>query len=391
MTPRRSIFERQYRATLKLHMKPGGRTKFSEAARGMGVEARKAGVAWPDLAEMHSHAVIADHLPGCNGKRRVALLKRAGAFLTQAVSAPDSLNRFGKDATHNAECLGTLLDRGLELAISNHELNVELTLRKEAEIIHKKRDRHYVNQLAQSDLRKQQLGLLSRQVISAQEEERKRLSRDLHDVIAQALAGVNLRLAVLRKDSALSNRGVASSISATQQLVEKSAALVYQFARDLRPTALDDLGLAPALHSYLKSFSERTGIRTHLKVYAGIESLDAASRIVLYRVAQEAITNVSRHAHASHVDVLIEKLGTKISMKVKDNGKSFDVQRVLLARGNKRLGLLGMRERLEMVGGDFSIESAPGDGTTIIAQIPISVTSTAKHRRNQVKPVRRSR
>ena len=96
-----------------------------------------------------------------------------------------------------------------------------------------------------------------------------------------------------------------------------------------------------------------------------MEQLDTAKRTVLFRVAQEALTNVARHAQASRVEVSIQKLPDGICMKIKDDGKSFQVERVLHAKGGKRLGLLGMRERLEMVGGNFDVESAPGKGTTI--------------------------
>jgi signal transduction histidine kinase len=154
--------------------------------------------------------------------------------------------------------------------------------------------------------------------------------------------------------------------------VEKSVDIVHQFARDLRPTVLDDLGLIPALHSFLKNFTTRTGVRASLATFTmKIEELDAARRTALFRVAQEALTNVARHAHASRVEVSIQKLPDCVCMKIKDDGKSFDVDRTLRSNGGKRLGLLGMRERLEMIGGKFVVESAPGKGTTILAQIPL--------------------
>jgi signal transduction histidine kinase len=133
---------------------------------------------------------------------------------------------------------------------------------------------------------------------------------------------------------------------------------------------LDDLGLIPALHSFAKLFSQRTRVRVHLKAFAGVEQLDIAKRTVLYRVAQEALTNVARHAKASHVEIALQQLADGIGMKIKDDGISFSVEQQLHAKGGKRLGLLGMRERVEMVGGTFGIESAPGQGTTIQVEIP---------------------
>jgi signal transduction histidine kinase len=126
------------------------------------------------------------------------------------------------------------------------------------------------------------------------------------------------------------------------------------------------------LHSFVKSFSKQTRLHVRLTIFAGVEKLDNAKRTVLYRIAQEALTNVARHARANLVDVSIEKRPDSICLKIKDDGKSFQVDRVLHAKRNKRLGLLGMRERVEMVGGSFSIESAPGKGTTICAHIPVT-------------------
>jgi signal transduction histidine kinase len=107
-----------------------------------------------------------------------------------------------------------------------------------------------------------------------------------------------------------------------------------------------------------------------LKAFAGVEQLDTAKKTVLFRVAQEALNNVARHAQASRVDVNIQELPDGICMKIKDDGKSFRVQRVLNIKGRKHLGLLGMRERLEMVGGHFGVESVQNKGTTVIAKIP---------------------
>jgi signal transduction histidine kinase len=216
----------------------------------------------------------------------------------------------------------------------------------------------------------EQLRQLSRQILSAQEEERKRISRELHDVIAQTLTGINVRLAALKKEAGLNTKDFERNIVRTQRLVEKSVNVVHQFARELRPAVLDDLGLIPALHAYMKGFTTRTGVRTHLTAFAGVEQLDTARRTVLFRVAQEALTNVGRHAKASHAGVSIQKLPGCICMKINDDGKSFRVQPALQGEGGKRLGLLGMRERLEMVGGHFDVESIPGKGTTIMARVP---------------------
>jgi signal transduction histidine kinase len=202
----------------------------------------------------------------------------------------------------------------------------------------------------------EQLRHLSRQILSAQEEERRRISRELHDEVAQILTGINLHLATLKKEAAANTKSLKRKITHTQRLVERSLNAVHQFAGQLRPPALDDLGLIPVLHSYMREFAKQTGLAIHFTSFSRgkIEQLDSAKRTVLYRVAQEALSNVARHAQASLVKMSIRKLRGVICMEVNDNGKSFQVQGVLPTRRTKGLGLLGMRERVEMVNGRFS-------------------------------------
>jgi PAS domain S-box-containing protein len=257
------------------------------------------------------------------------------------------------------------------LAATNEELVLEIAQRKAVEVALKKSEHHYGKLLAESERLQEQLRQLSRQILLAQEDERKRISRELHDVIAQTLTGINVRLAALKKQAASNTKYLDRDIARTQRLVEKSVNIVHEFARELRPAVLDDLGLIPALHSFVKLFSKRTRVHVSLQAFAGVEELDIAKRTVLYRVAQEALTNVSRHAKASRVDITIRKLATGVGMKIKDDGKSFNVDHQL-TKASKRLGLLGMRERVEMVGGTFCVLSAPGQGTTIDVEIPFA-------------------
>jgi signal transduction histidine kinase len=211
---------------------------------------------------------------------------------------------------------------------------------------------------------------LSHQILLAQEEERRRISRELHDTILQTLVGININLASLTLKPADNPRSLQRRIRQTQRLVEKSLAMVHRFALELRPTVLDDLGLIPALHTFMKDFMKRTGVRARLTAFAAANQLPLDRRAVLYRVALEALNNVAAHAQAGAVEVEIKQLPDWICLTIKDDGKSFDVKRVLRTKGNGRLGLLGMRERLQMVGGKFSVKSAPGRGTTVTARIP---------------------
>jgi signal transduction histidine kinase len=368
-------FSRRYQAGLRACLKQRSGAQL-QRARGMGQQALAAGLRTLDIARLHEQILVTRILPSHPAHKRAALIKRAGTFFTEAITPIEKIHRGARDAAvHLNQIVEMLSQRTVELAASNLELEREIVQRKAVEAALKKSERHYGELLKQSDRLQGQLRHLSRQILLAQEEERKNISRELHDVIAQTLTGINVRLAALAREAATNTKGLDRNIARTQRLVEKSVDIVHRFARELRPAVLDDLGLIPALHSYVKIFSERTRILVHLKAFAEVEKLDITRRTVLFRVAQEALTNVARHAQASRVEVSIRKLPDGICMKINDDGKSFQVDRVLHARGGKRLGLLGMRERLEMVGGRFEIESSPGQGTTVIAQLPNGKTA----------------
>ena len=366
-----SNLSRRYQAALRAHLKPGRHSASLESARGLGGQALAAGLQTLDLARLHEETLVTELLPACPPGKRSALISKAGIFFAVAITPIEQMHRNAREATAlMKKFIEILSQRTVELAASNLELNMEITQRKAMEEALKKSEHHYSQLLKQSDNLQEQLRRLSRQILSAQEDERKKISRELHDVIAQTLTGINIRLASLKKEAAHNTKGLDRNIARTQRLVEKSVNIVHRFARELRPAVLDDLGLIPALHTFMKNFTTETGVRTHLTAFAGVEDLDTARRTVLYRVAQEALTNVARHAKATRVDVSIKKLPEGICMKIKDDGKSFEVENIFQGRGSKRLGLLGMRERLEMIGGRFEIESAPGKGTTVTAQIP---------------------
>ena len=349
---------------------PGGRL---HPARGMGQQALTAGLQTLDMVKFHEQIMVTQVLPGHVNGERAALIKQAGTFLTEAITPIEKNHRAAVPLNQIVEMLS---QRTVELAASNDKLEKEIVRRQAVEEslreFLKKSEHHQHQLLEQSDRLQEQLRQLSRQIISTQEEERKKISRELHDIIAQTLTGINLRLAALKKEAALNPQGLDRSIAKTQRLVEKSVDIVHRFARELRPATLDDVGLIPTLHSFMKSFSTQTGVRAHLTAFAGVEKLDAAKRTVFYRVAQEALTNVARHAQASRVEVSIQKLHSAARMEIKDDGRSFQAERLLHARGNKRLGLLGMKERVEMVGGTFGIESAPGQGTTVQVNFPFA-------------------
>jgi signal transduction histidine kinase len=378
MKRRLSNFSRRYQAVLRTQLKTG-RPAGLQLARGLGDQALAAGLPALDLVRLHEETLLTVLLPGCPAVQRNAIIKQAAVFFALAATPAGASHSPLQPATARvSRFIETLSQRTVELAAANLELSREVVQRKTAEAALKKSEHHYSLLLDKSDRLQEQLRQLSRQILSAQEEERKAISRELHDVIAQTLTGINVRLATLSRESATSSQGLDRNIARTRRLVEQSVEIVHQFARELRPAVLDDLGLVPALHSFMKHFTTRTGVRTHLTAFAGVEQLETARRTVLFRVAQEALNNVARHAKASHVKVTLQKTPGGIRMKIKDDGKSFQVERVFGAMGGKRLGLLGMRERLEMVGGKLGVDSAPGTGTTITAQIPLGRTRAQK-------------
>ena len=255
---------------------------------------------------------------------------------------------------------------------SNRQLKKKIGQRKAVEGARRQSEQHDLRLLAESQLLQGQLRQLSRRTLRVQEAERKRISRELHGIVTQLLSGINVRLANLKVEVAANAKGLGQKIAYTQRLVEKSVDNVHRLARELRPAVLDDLGLIPALHSLLKELTKETGLQVSFTASAGLEELSHARRAVFYRVAQEALANVARHAHSTRVEVSIRRLPGAALMRIQDDGKAFDVAHLLQAGKSQCLGLLGMRERLEMVGGQLAVESAPGKGTTVIAQIPLA-------------------
>ena len=255
------------------------------------------------------------------------------------------------------------------MSVANEKLSLEIARRQIVEESLKGSERQQRHLLAQSHIMQGQLRRLTHQVMQAQEDERKRIGIELHDDITQTLVGINLDLEALAREPAGDSRKLKARIVRAQRAVEKAVNIAHRFARDLRPAMLDDLGLISALHAYVKSFSRKTGIRVGLTAFAGVENVIGPKRTTLYRVALEALANVASHAQATRADVSFQRVPGGLLMQITDNGKAFDVEGVLHANEGKRLGLIGMRERMEMVGGKFSIVSVPGTGTTVNAQV----------------------
>lgn len=379
-----SEFALHYQKALRAHLDEGPRASLL-GARGLGALALKSGIQTPGLAKVHEQILVEDILPGVPDRGKPAMVRRAGRFFAAAIVPVEATGHARRETLRHIKIIEALSQRTVELAASNLKLNLEIQGRIEAENALKLSERRTTQSLEQAVLLKEQLRDLSRQLMNAQEEERKTISRELHDVIAQTLMGINIRLATLKKEASNNTKGLDRNITVTQKLVAKSADIVHKFARELRPAMLDDLGLVPALHAYLKIFTDSTGVPVELTAIPGVDLINVASRTVLFRVAQEALTNIARHAGAARVKIAIVETPEGMRLTIQDDGKGFLLQNVLLANGNKRLGLLGMRERVEMVGGQFEVVSTLGKGTLITACIPTGRGAKANAKAVKIK------
>lgn len=262
-----------------------------------------------------------------------------------------------------------------EMSSKNVKLKLEITRRKVIEEDLRAHRKEQSRLLKQSRLQQKQLRDLSHRILNAQEEERKKISRELHDVIAQTLVGIKVHLEALDHGAGAFSESFRKQIINTQRLVEKAVEIVHDFARELRPTMLDDLGLIPALQMYMKQFMTDSGIRCSLKTFAKVDHTETMMRTMLYRIVQEALTNVARHSKASQVVVSIEAVKDGIRMTIVDDGLGFEVKDKTRSKKSSQLGLIGMKERAEMIGGTFEVDSSPGGPTTVKVIIPTPILS----------------
>jgi signal transduction histidine kinase len=261
--------------------------------------------------------------------------------------------------------------RRLEVLIaSNEKLKQEIVRRQAVEVALTKSEQATHQLLEVSRHLQGKLRHYSHQILMGQENQRKKISRELHDDISQLLVGINVHLEVFARTAVLNPQAIRKTIAPLRRLVGNSLRAVHRFARELRPASLDDLGLLPALRTYLGDQPKRKGRVIEFTAFAGVEALDNDKRTMLYRVAQEALTNANKHARASVVKVSILEMKDGVCLEIADNGKAFEVGQLGSAKWGNRLGLVSMRERVEMVGGRFSLVSVAGVGTTIRAEVP---------------------
>ncbi len=214
-----------------------------------------------------------------------------------------------------------------------------------------------------------------RGVIAAQEDERKRIARELHDSTSQSLTSLIVGLRNL--ESANDMDAMRAQIKDIRQVANQTLEEVHQIAWQLRPTVLDDLGLNAALERYIRDFQVRYGIPVDFAVRNLSERLPREHETTLYRIVQEALTNIARHSKAQNASVLIEQRANptpRIRVIIEDNGVGFDPSTKIMSE--KSLGLHGIRERTQLLGGTLTIESQPGQGTSLFVEIPVGLTES---------------
>jgi signal transduction histidine kinase len=216
-------------------------------------------------------------------------------------------------------------------------------------------------------------GEMLHRVVSAQEAERQRIARELHDETGQALTALGLGLAAASESVRSDPARAAQQLTELRTLSAQAITELHELLADLRPSVLDDLGLVPALRRQVQDFGLRTNVDAQFIVEGGHRRIRPEVETVLFRIAQEALTNVAKHARAAHVVVSLAYGAEEVVLNVCDDGQGFDPDRVLAggSRERRAWGLLGIQERVALVGGSFGIESQPGAGTTIHVRIPL--------------------
>jgi signal transduction histidine kinase len=205
------------------------------------------------------------------------------------------------------------------------------------------------------------------QVTAAQEEERQRIARELHDGLGPALASLNIRLRTVRKLLERDDHSLAGEVGELAEQTQANIRDIRRLIHDLRPVALDELGLGPALREHLARCEQEHSLVVDFE--ADVEArLPAAVETALFRIVQESVNNVLRHAQAQQINVALVREHDQVRLQVRDDGQGFDPQ---LSRSGRHLGLWSMRERVEQMGGQFDVHSAPGEGTTVIAVVPL--------------------
>lgn len=318
-------------------------------------------------------------MPGVDGFETCRRLKADAStkdipviFMTSLTSPEDKVKGFEVGAVdyvtkplHQEEVLARITThlRMRDLTLSLQEKNKQLEISSQVE-----KARLFE---AVSQQHKQLLALTGR-LTEVQEAERKQLARELHDEMGQALTAISINLAAIQKElPAECAARVYERLTEASWLAEQTLEQIRELSLNLRPPILDDLGLIPTLRWYIKQYANRVDIKTEFKTNGLEDRLAPEVETTLYRVIQEALTNVARHAQASIVRLHLQRKQSSVVALIQDNGQGFDVAKILDQEGLPTgTGLLGIRERVTLLGGKFNVRSQPGHGTQLTVAIP---------------------
>jgi PAS domain S-box-containing protein len=248
--------------------------------------------------------------------------------------------------------------RAATLVRVNEELRTEISERRRAE-----------EQLRMS---LEQLRALTDRLQHVREEERTRVAREIHDELGQACTAIKMDLASVGRKATKRQTQLRAKVDSATQLVDSLIVSLRRIASDLRPSTLDDLGLTAALEWQAQEFESRTGVQCRITLSQELSALDSERSTAIFRIFQESLTNVARHANATRVEARVEEEDDWLIFQVRDNGKGFDAEE---AKARKSLGLVGMRERALLLNGEIQIEGVAGEGTTLTLRIPLPRSS----------------
>jgi signal transduction histidine kinase len=229
-------------------------------------------------------------------------------------------------------------------------------------------EQHGRTQEAEKELRR-----LTNQLVRTQEEERKILSRELHDELGQMLTALRMEIGRAERAQALGSPAFSQTVAESKALVDRMMRMVRDLAMGLRPSMLDDLGLEPALAWQAREFSRRYNVPVDLSVDGDLERLPDPQRTCVYRVVQEALTNCAKHSAATEIEVKVVRQRTRLDVSVRDNGVGMES-----TTGHKGLGLTGIKERVKDINGAASIETTPGGGTVVHITLPVPASESSK-------------
>lgn len=305
----------------------------------------------PAACEMHGRE------PGAlDGVPFVDLIAPSHVYLFQAFrDRPDGAGTFSASSVH------------LRADGARRDVEVRATRFTDAQ---KRRNLVILNDVTERNQAVQRLAMLSREVLMAQEDERARVSRDLHDELGQLLTASRIELGWLQKKADKMPAGAGAALSNAVELVEKSADELRRICKGLRPPLLDDLGLEPATRLLVREFEERTSMKIDLEIdlEEGVGHMPKEVALCAYRILQESLNNASRHAGARSIDISLSRTETSLLLSVYDDGCGFELSEL---GGTQGCGIAGMRERAGLVNGHVEIRSAKSQGTRVVFRVPL--------------------